>query len=188
VIDNIERKNLLAVEKCEALHNLFKKQETQTEESGEKLTQEIFGEMFNLKKSSISEILNIARMPKPIRDMFRDQPNASIRELKKIAIRGMEEKKRQQKADKYLKRLKKMEEDKKPDVKNTPHSEQFQKRINRIGKSLSIAGDTWNKLTIEQKKKQIKDLKVLKKAINQLITEYEKESKSDQEESEEAES
>ncbi len=182
VIDNIERKNLLAVEQCEALHKLFKKKKAQKEETGEKLTQEKFGKMFNLKKSSISEIFSIAYMPEKIRDMFRDQPNASIRELKKIAISGMDEQKRQKKAEKYLERLKKIEEEqnsngKKQDIKNSSNTEKFQKRINRIEKSLSMAGVTWDKLSLEEKKGQIKDLKHLKKIINQLITKYGKASK-----------
>jgi len=81
VLDNIMREDLTAVEKAEALKDLYEQQKEEDDSIGDG----DFGKAYSFKKSSISEYFSIANMDEAIKKLFRDEPEAALRRLKKIA-------------------------------------------------------------------------------------------------------
>ena len=166
VIENIMREDLTSIEKAESLWKLYEQQRIEDEQ----LTQEKFGNCYDLKKSSISEIFAIARMPESIRNQFRNQREAAVRELKKIASAKDPEKQKSM-ADKYFVKLDQANKETHGDRKKPNTKEFFSKKIVSFSKSIDSLEKKWDTTltSSEEKTAHIEMLESLRKKINSLI-------------------
>jgi ParB/RepB/Spo0J family partition protein len=91
-VENMFREDMTAIEFAESVQALGNDSETE----GKELTQGALGKLLGLKRTTVSGILSVAKMPADLKDMVRNNPNVTRDSLERISrIRG---KARQEKA------------------------------------------------------------------------------------------
>jgi ParB family chromosome partitioning protein len=160
IIENVQRDDLNVIEEAEAILQFYRSLHDKHKKETKKNLASILGK----SKQTITEMTKIGDMPDEIKAMFRDQPRATKRRLKKIATKKNKDEQKVA-AEHYLNVLKGVSKD------NKSKAKQFRSKIRTLKKDLK-SGISSNISNSESSEEIIKDLKELRNALNDEISKF----------------